>query len=111
MSNCNGQEGESMSESVDVQEKVQLFFTTPKMYAIIIHNDDVTPYEIVVDLLIKVFCKPKKDAIDITERIHNIGKEVVLKSTYAYVQRKADDAMDFATHCGYPNLKIEIEEE
>lgn len=60
---------------VAVLEKNQTFI--PKKMKVIIHNDDYTPMEFVIALLIKVFNKNEVEAMSITESVHTKDKGIV----------------------------------
>lgn len=48
----------------------------PKLYKVIMHNDDVTTMDFVVQVLVDVFHKSVEDASEIMMKIHTQGKEV-----------------------------------
>lgn len=48
----------------------------PKLYKVIMHNDDVTTMDFVVQVLVDVFHKSVEEASDIMMRIHTQGKEI-----------------------------------
>ena len=54
---------------IDISEKT----TTPKMYKVILHNDDYTSMEFVIDVLIKIFNKQAESATAIMLDVHKKG--------------------------------------
>lgn len=48
----------------------------PKLYAVILHNDDYTTMDFVVAVLTRVFQKTPQDAAEIMMRVHNQGDGV-----------------------------------
>jgi ATP-dependent Clp protease adaptor protein ClpS len=50
----------------------------PDRFNVIIMNDDFTPMEFVIHLLIEVFNKNIEEAKDITIQIHELGKGTLL---------------------------------
>ena len=48
----------------------------PKMYRVILHNDDYTSMEFVVSILVSVFNKPETEAEKIMLDVHNKGKGI-----------------------------------
>lgn len=62
-----------------VKEKIEISVTSYncKKYAVILHNDDFTPMDFVIQLLVTVFFYSKNAAESIMWKIHNDGKAVV----------------------------------
>lgn len=54
------------------KEKIQ----EPKMYKVIMHNDDITTMDFVVEVLVDVFHKTVEDASAIMMKIHTTGKSI-----------------------------------
>lgn len=50
---------------------------SPPQYEVIMHNDDFTPFDFVVQLLIIVFFKQAEEAIEIANAIHHKGAGIV----------------------------------
>lgn len=97
---------------VIVDKKVKIISLTkePSLYKIIFLNDDKTPMEFVITIMIKFFDKSERDAYDLTMRIHNDGSAVVLVAPYEIAEEKAKHTMDVASRNGF-DLKIKIEPE
>lgn len=67
--NSNTSENQPLLDNEqDIQE--------PKLYKVIMHNDDVTTMDFVVQVLVDVFHKSVEDASEIMMKIHTQGKEV-----------------------------------
>ena len=45
----------------------------PKLYNVIIHNDDCTPMDFVVEILQEIFQKEESDAYRLMLQVHNLG--------------------------------------
>ena len=56
----------------DAEERTQL----PPMYRVILHNDDYTSREFVVELLVVVFHKSRDAAAELMWRVHRQGRGV-----------------------------------
>lgn len=82
----------------------------PGKFTVIIVNDDVTPVEFVVAMLISIFNHDQTTAFDLTLRIHNTGSAVVGRYTYEIAEQKGLEATSMARSNGYP-LVIKIQEE
>lgn len=76
----------------------------PQMYDVIMHNDDVTTMEFVVQVLEKVFRKNHAEAVDMMLCIHNNGKAVAGTYSYDIAHSKADKATAMARANRFPLL-------
>lgn len=81
----------------------------PKMYYVILHNDDYTTMEFVTELLIKVFNKPSADAANIMMSVHKSGSGIAGKYTYDIAVTKKLISDNLSEEHGFP-LKITIDE-
>jgi ATP-dependent Clp protease adaptor protein ClpS len=82
----------------------------PGKYKVIVCNDDVTPVEFVVSMLVIVFRHDEKSALELTLKIHNSGSAVAGIFNYEVAEQKALDATNLARASGYP-LIIKVEPE
>ncbi len=74
----------------------------PSMWHVVLLNDDFTPMEFVVFLLMKVFRKEQSEAEAITFQIHIEGKGIAGTYTLEVAAEKADEVMKMARHEGHP---------
>jgi ATP-dependent Clp protease adaptor protein ClpS len=95
---------------VKIDEKVKQIITEPKKYKIIFLNDDKTPIEFVIDLLITIFRHTDQTAKDITLAVHNDGSAVVGVYTYEIAEQKTIEATQVCRQHGFP-LQIRMEQE
>ena len=96
--------------AVKSRELVSTSIRVPKKYKVIIMNDDVTPMEFVIAMLMAVFKHTQDASVDITIKIHNEGSAVAGVYTYEIAEQKCIDATHLARENGYP-LVIKAEEE
>jgi ATP-dependent Clp protease adaptor protein ClpS len=82
----------------------------PSKYKVIVCNDDVTPVEFVVTMLIAVFRHTEKVALELTMSIHNKGSAVAGVYSHEVAEQKSIDATNLARANGYP-LIIKVEQE
>lgn len=99
-----------MSTKGLIKEKTNIKIKEPKKYKVIMHNDDFTPMDFVIYILIDIFNKNENDAYKIMMTVHKSGKAVVAIYSYDIAKTKAQLAMDIAREEGFP-FKITVEEE
>ena len=71
-----------MEEQTIFKEEVDIKLKKPKMYRVIIYNDDYTTMDFVVEVLINIFHKNPAEATKIMFDVHNKGKGIVGIYTY-----------------------------
>lgn len=81
----------------------------PNHYAIIMYNDDFTPMDFVVSVLIQVFRKSEQDAVALMMQVHKGGEAIVGKYTYDIAASKRARVMAIAKEAGYP-FRVEMRE-
>lgn len=81
----------------------------PKRYMVVMHNDDYTPMDFVVEILIQIFGKEHQPAVDIMYRVHKEGKAAIGNYPYDIARTKVDTAIALARQEGYP-FQMTIEE-
>ena len=96
-----------MSE-LQLEERIEV--KIPKKVKVIMHNDDYTTMDFVIEILTNVFNKDQKDAEEITLKIHLEGKSVVGIYTRDIAFSKVRIANSLIELSGFP-LKITTEEE
>lgn len=82
----------------------------PKMWKVVFLNDDKTPMDLVISLLMKIFKHDQKSAEEITLEIHNTGSAVAGVYPYEIAEHRSVEATNIARANGAP-LKIRVEEE
>lgn len=82
----------------------------PKQYKVILHNDDYTPMDFVVEILIEVFKKDELTATKIMLNVHNLGKGICGVYPYEIAETKIARVHELAEINEYP-LKASMEAE
>jgi ATP-dependent Clp protease adaptor protein ClpS len=82
----------------------------PKMYSVIIMNDDVTPMDFVISLLVSNFKHSPSQAVQLTLDIHNNGSAVAGVYAFEIAEQKMIDSINIARTNGWP-LQIKISPE
>ena len=101
-----------MSEDIVFKSKIEenIEIKKPKLYKVILHNDDYTTMDFVVEILVTVFNKPIPEATKIMLDVHKKGKGIVGVYTYDIALTKATLTEAIARERQYP-LKVSIEED
>ena len=74
----------------------------PKLYKVLLLNDDFTPREFVVEVLKAVFRTTEDQAYRIMMTAHQLGVCVVATYTRDIAESKAKEATDLAHSNGFP---------
>lgn len=98
-----------MHLNYEIQNKNKSVIKEPKKYKVVVHNDDFTPVEFVIDILMMIFHKNQEEATNITMAIHKGSKAVVGTYSYDIAHTKKDHATMLAREEGYPFL-VTVEE-
>ena len=99
-----------MSTATSVEEKVVVSLQPPKMWKVVFLNDDQTPMDLVIELLMGIFRHDISTAKDITMEIHEQGSGIAGVYTYEIAEQKGIEATNVARDNGSP-LRIQVEEE
>jgi ATP-dependent Clp protease adaptor protein ClpS len=81
----------------------------PDMYNVVLHNDDYTTKEFVVEILRLVFHKPVMEATKIMLDVHKRGRGIVGVYTWDIAQTKASQVHHLARSREFP-LKCTVEQ-
>jgi ATP-dependent Clp protease adaptor protein ClpS len=82
----------------------------PPMYKVILHNDDYTTMEFVVEILLTVFGKSLEKATQIMLNVHHKGKETCGVYSREIAETKVETVHHLASSKGFP-LKSTMEKE
>ena len=98
------------STDVVIDEKVKVVISEPKRWKVILLNDDSTPMEFVIGLLVEIFKHSVDAAQDIMLQVHETGSGVAGVYSFEIAEAKAVEATNEARTNNHP-LKIKLEEE
>lgn len=93
----------------DLESKVEEVVEEPPMYKVLLHNDDYTTMEFVVEVLQKVFHKPPAEATHIMLLVHKNGLGVCGVYTAEVAETKVELVHHLARKSGFP-LQCSMEE-
>lgn len=86
---------EKIDEAIKVQE--------PKMYKVILHNDDKTTFDFVIAVLMDIFHKTVDEAIEITKLIHVTGQGIAgAPYTREIAEEKTLETVSFSRVNNFP---------
>jgi len=100
----------STDTEIVLDEKISLDIKEPKKYKVLLLNDDTTPMDFVVGILIEIFKHTASTAETITMKIHNEGSGVVGIYSHEIAEMKAAETVNSARNQGF-SLQVKIEEE
>ena len=98
----------NLDTDVLIDEKVKVVTTEPEKYRVILLNDDVTPMDFVINILVSIFKHSTDTAKDLTLKIHKEGSAIVGVYTYEIAEQKGIEATNESRQHGFP-LQVKIE--
>ena len=93
----------------ETREKTRINIREPKRYRVIMHNDDFTPMEFVVEILIDIFHKDLLEAERLMLMVHESGRAAVGSYPYDIAVTKVKAAQARAKEAGFP-FRMTVEE-
>jgi len=100
----------TFNEEISIKEKIEVKIKKPSNYMVVIHNDDYTSMDFVVQILVGVFKKQVVEATRIMFDVHKKGSGVAGIYSYDVGITKINQAMNMCEESGFP-LKLTLEEE
>jgi len=95
---------------LDVLEETETKLEKPKLFKVLLHNDDFTTMEFVVFVLQHVFKREEAEAFTIMLKVHNEGVGLAGIYPYEIANMKCNKAINLAKAREYP-LLCTVEEE
>ena len=92
--------------SPEIEEDIR----EPSMYRVLLHNDDYTSMEFVVEVLVYVFQKSVEESTQIMLKVHREGIGLCGVYTYEVAETKVEMVELLARESGFP-LKCTMEED
>jgi ATP-dependent Clp protease adaptor protein ClpS len=91
-------------DTTDLRNKLQ----KPPKFAVVLHNDDYTTMEFVVEVLRHYFHKQEAEAMQIMLCIHQLGKGVAGVFSFDIAETKAEQVCEAARERNFP-LRCTVE--
>lgn len=92
------------------RDSVDDLVSEPGRYKVVFYNDDATPVDFVVSVLMQIFKHSEETALDLTLKVHNEGSAVAGVFTYEIAEQKSMETTNAARNLGYP-LVVKVESE
>ena len=94
----------------EVDDDVQVDLEEPPLYRVLLHNDDYTTMQFVVEVLMVVFNKSMEEATRIMLNVHEKGVGLCGIYPFEIAETKVDTVDSLARENGFP-LKCSMERE
>ena len=101
---------ESPKSGVVLKSRTRRKTTRPRMYRVLLHNDDYTPMDFVVDVLESLFGKSPAEAYRVMMLVHNTGVGMAGVYPHEVAETKVQTVHQWAKEAGHP-LRASLEEE
>jgi len=93
-----------------VRQSNNVTITKPGKFKVVFYNDDTTPMDFVIAVLIKVFRHNEDNAVMLTMKVHNEGSAIAGVYSYEVAEQKGMEATNLARQNSYA-LVIKVEAE
>lgn len=80
----------------------------PKRYYVVMHNDDSTPFDFVIQVLTELFRHDEQTAEDLAYKIHNEERAIVGMYNQEIAEQKIEETIRASRANGYP-LSVSME--
>lgn len=98
-----------MAVQGETREKTRIDIREPKHYRVIMHNDDFTSMDFVVEILVDIFHKNEIEASRLMLMVHESGRAAVGSYPYDIAVTKVKAAQTRAKEAGFP-FRLTVEE-
>ena len=89
---------------VATEEETREKIDKPRMYKVLLHNDNYTTMEFVVLVLMSVFLKPESEAVQVMLDVHRKGVGIAGVYQREIAETKVERAMQMARQAQFPFL-------
>ena len=94
----------------EVEDEIEEDLEEPPLYRVLLHNDDYTTMQFVVEILMVVFNKSMEEATRIMLNVHQKGVGVCGIYPFEIAETKVNTVESLARENGFP-LKCSMEQE
>jgi len=100
----------SVDTDVVIDEKISVDNIEPAQYKVIFLNDDTTPIDFVVEVLMLIFKHSAETAMELTMKIHEEGSSIVGVYSYEIAETKSIETINLSRSNGF-KLQVKMEKE
>lgn len=97
--NWTESQGETATQT-ETRDKLE----RPRLWRVLLHNDNYTTMDFVVQVLIAVFHKPEAEAVRIMYDVHRKGTGIVGLYTHEVAESKVRRVLELAQQAEFPLL-------
>lgn len=96
---------------IQLDEKIEIEITEPIKYKVVFVNDEQTPMEFVIEVLIEIYKHSPSVAENLTLTIHSEGSGIAGVYNYEIAEQKSIETVNLARANGFPlTIKVEADE-
>jgi len=96
--------------NTELDYDIDIDLMKPKMYKVILHNDDYSTFDFVIDVLMTIFNKSKDEAVELTLKVDREGFAMVGIYPYDIAETKVSMVKWMAKDEEFPLLATMEEE-
>ena len=98
----------SVATDIKLDEKIKKEIKEPPKYKVIFLNDDSTPMEWVIEVLVSIFKHSQSSAEQITMTVHTEGSSVAGIYSFEIAEEKMTETIYLSRSKGFP-LQVKME--
>lgn len=101
---------DSQDESkVQIVSSIATMIEPPRRYYVVMHNDDATPFDFVIEILVGLYKHDEQTAADLANKIHIDEKAIVGMYNLEIAETKVEETIKLSRTNGYP-LSVSIDQ-
>ena len=100
----------STDTEVVIDEKIKEVTLIPGKFNVVLLNDDSTPMDLVVSVLVTIFKHTEITSQQIMLKVHNEGSAICGTYNYEIAEQKSVEAVTLSRDHGFP-LQLRLEQE
>jgi ATP-dependent Clp protease adaptor protein ClpS len=87
---------------VSVLSSISTMIEPPKRYYVVMHNDDKTPFDFVIDVLVELYRHDEQTAADLANKIHVEEKAIVGMYNLEIAEQKIEETVRLSRANNFP---------